>query len=99
MALATLSGGITVKLTNNHVATDLAGDVVILNLADGSYYGLNEVGSYIWKLLQSPMTVQDICVSVAAEYDVDERTCRDDVFELLETLAKKSLVEMIDEDA
>ncbi len=86
-----------ISLSRDQVSTDLAGEAAILNLVDGVYYGLNEAGAFIWRMLQEPKTVADICAGMMAEYDVDSDRCEMDVLELLEELQSKGLIEVRNE--
>jgi Coenzyme PQQ synthesis protein D (PqqD) len=81
-----------ISLSNNQVSCDLAGEAAILNLADGVYYGLDQVGAFVWNMLGAPRTVADLCAGVIAEYDVDPEQCERDLLILLEDLASKGLV-------
>ncbi|PLZ30345.1 PqqD family protein, partial [Fischerella thermalis WC542] len=51
------------------ISSDLGGEAVILNLKSGVYHGLNEVGTLIWNLIQTPKTVKDIKAAILAEYE------------------------------
>jgi hypothetical protein len=84
----------TVLQTGNQVATDLADEVVILNLASGVYYGLEGVGARIWRLIREPVAMEAVVEAILSEYDVDREACRRDVQELLERLAAEGLVEV-----
>lgn len=68
------------------------GEVVILNLKDGVYYGLNVVGGRIWELIQQPMTVRELQSVLIEEFDVDEQQCYRDVVRLLGDLAARDLI-------
>jgi len=46
------------------ISGDLGGEVVILGLAEGVYFGMNEVGAHVWQALQEPRTVADVVDSV-----------------------------------
>jgi hypothetical protein len=78
----------TIVVANNQQVTgDLPdGDVVILSLKDGVYYGLNEVGARIWKLIQQPVRVSQVNQVLLGEYDVDAEKCYQDVVRLLNEL-------------
>lgn len=76
------------------LSSELGSEHVLLNLQDGTYYGLEEVGGDIWKLLQTPIAVADICRSLVDAYDVDPERCREDVLKLLGELAERRLVEI-----
>jgi hypothetical protein len=79
-------------VSTEQVSTTLGGEVVILGLQDSVYYGLEEVGTLLWSLLQTPRSVADLVEAVVAEYDVDPAAAVDDVRALLNDLASRRLV-------
>jgi Coenzyme PQQ synthesis protein D (PqqD) len=91
---ALISQDSIVIVSQDQVSSDLAGESVILNLKDGTYYGLNELGSVIWEFIQEPKTVADICDSILQEYEVDADTCNSSVQTLLNDLVNAQLVEI-----
>ena len=60
-----------VKVADEQVSCDLAGEAVILHLKSGEYFGLNEVGARIWNLIQEPKRVDAVLESVLEEYEVE----------------------------
>lgn len=89
-----ISEASTVIAIKEHVSADLAGEVVILNLKSGVYYGLNEVGAHIWQLIQQPKTVTTIRDTLLQEYEVDSDRCQRDLLGLLHELAAMGLIEV-----
>jgi len=87
-----------ITVSNEQVSCELAGEAAILNLADGIYYGLNEVGAAVWKMLQEPRTVDQICLGVMDQFDVDAERCERDVLELLRDLRSRGLIEIVGGD-
>ena len=85
----------TVRVSPNQVSSDLDGESVILDLASGKYYGLDEVGAFIWKLMQTPIQVQALRDALLAEYDVTPEDCAQDVLDLLQQLQTAGLVEVM----
>ena len=83
-----------VSTVKHQVSCDLSGEIVILNLENGVYYGLNAVGARIWQMLEEPRSVKEICSSLLAEYDIDPHVCETQLFELLHDLASNGLVEV-----
>ncbi len=63
-----------------------------MSIENGAYFGLNKVLSRIWKIIESPVTVAQICVTLQEEYDVAQDVCTRDVIEILDTLAEKKLI-------
>ena len=82
--------------TVDHVACEVAGQTVILSLPQGVYFGLDDVGSTIWKLLQQPTTAEAIRAALVLEYDVDPDRCEGDVRRLLGEFAHHGLIRFED---
>jgi Coenzyme PQQ synthesis protein D (PqqD) len=80
------------------LASDLAGELVLLNLADGVYYGLDAVGAHIWRLLDTPRTVRALVDDVVALYTVDRTRCEDDVLSFLGDLDSRGLLAVVGPD-
>jgi Coenzyme PQQ synthesis protein D (PqqD) len=85
-----------VVAANDVLSSELGAEHVLLNLRDGIYYGLEDVGSDIWKMLQKPVPVGDICNAIYETRDVDPERCRRDVLKLLDELVERHLVELRD---
>ncbi|HET7234590.1 MAG TPA: PqqD family protein [Longimicrobium sp.] len=83
-----------VVAARDQVSAGLEGEAVILNLADGVYYGLDGVGARVWELLSTPRPAAEIRDAVAAEFGVDAATAWRDLEGLLAELATKRLVEI-----
>jgi len=77
------------------VAAEVDGEIVALNADKRTCYGLNKVGSRVWKLIAEPSRVGDICASLVREYDVDEATCERQVLKLLEELHGEELIDAV----
>ncbi len=88
-----------VVAAGDYLSCDLAQEAAILDFKSGLYYGLDEVGAHIWKLVSQPLRVSDIRDALLAEYEVDAEACERDVIALLSELAAKGLVEVRNESA
>jgi hypothetical protein len=80
------------------VFRDLEGEAVILDLATGTYFGLNEVGTRVWRLVDEGRDAAQIVEAVAAEYDADRVTIEQDVARLLDALSARRLIEWAGSD-
>jgi hypothetical protein len=92
--LMRISNRSVIATVKHQVSCDLAGEVVILNMKDGFYYGLNGVGARIWSLLEEPRRVADIQETLLDEYEVDPQVCETHLMALLKDLAAHGLVEI-----
>jgi len=85
-----------VVASSDQVASDLGEEVVILNLKDGIYYGLDAVGASVWGMLQEARQVGSILDALLAEYDVEPTRCEQDLLDLLASLKAAALIEVKD---
>jgi hypothetical protein len=89
-----VSGDSTVVAAKDQVSSDLGGEVAILDLKAGVYYGLDAVGARIWSLIQEPRTVNEIRDILLEEYEVEPERCERDLLVLLQRLADEGKIEV-----
>ncbi len=78
-----------------HVLTRIVdGELVLLNLDNEQYYGLDAVATMIWRAVTTAGTMQAALQEIRDEYDVDEEVLARDVATLLEELTARGLVEL-----
>lgn len=75
------------------VAAELGEGLALLNLATNEYFSLNEVGAFVWTVLQTPKPRSDIVRAVMEAYEVAESACAGDIDLLLEELRHAALAE------
>ena len=54
---------------------------------------LNEAGAFLWQLLESDTTIDDVVSEMLKQYDVDEATAQKDVEKFVAQLREASLLE------
>ena len=81
-------------LAPDQVSCDLDNEATILNLKTGIYFGLNEVGAHVWRLLEKPRSLAELRAAVTAEYEVEPEQCERDLRALLVELVDHQLVEI-----
>jgi hypothetical protein len=77
------------------VAAEVDGEVVMLSERAGAYFGLDAIGSEIWKLIAQPRRVSDLCRSLSPRYDIDADTLIRDVTCFLDELLARKLVRLV----
>lgn len=80
------------KREDQIIAQEGVSDFLLLNMRDGNYYSLNEVGGRIWALCDGKHTVEQIVEALAAEYDATTETLTSDALELLDELRDHKLI-------
>ena len=76
----------------NLVAANIDGDLVMMSIEQGEYFGITGVGSRVWELLATPTTVADIARVICTEYAVEEAACQADMQTFVEELIQLGLV-------
>lgn len=71
---------------------NLAGETAIIHLESGNYFGLDEVGTRIWTLIQEPKRIDDILDVLLSEYEVEAAEGERDLLDLLRRLHDEALV-------
>lgn len=80
-------------INDDHVVSrELEGEAVMLNLESGVYFGLDEVGTRIWALIQEHRSLRKVFEAMLREYDVAPSTLESDLLRLVEQLWAKGLV-------
>ena len=78
-----------------HVASrDLDGELVLLNYDSETYYGLDEVGTRMWEVLQEAPSIEAAIGRLLEEFDVTDERLREDVEQLVGRLVDGGLVEL-----
>jgi hypothetical protein len=88
-----------VYLQPDQVSCQLGDDHVILSVSTGVYFGVNALGSFIWKAMTDAKTVRAIRDAVLAQYDVTPERCEQDLFGLLSRLSAERLITVRDPSA
>ncbi|HEX2516503.1 MAG TPA: PqqD family protein, partial [Chloroflexota bacterium] len=66
-------------VTDRVVAAELDDESVLLDVSSGLYYGLDEVGSRIWTLLNEALDLETIVSRLTDEYEAAPDELRRDV--------------------
>lgn len=78
------------------LSRELEDETVLLDLASGTYFGLNEVGASIWALLKEEASVAELREAILRQYDgVTVETASKDLEHLLGDLERRGLIEVV----
>ena len=84
-----------VKRADHQIGAEVDEEVVLMNLNRGYYYGLGEVGTVIWRLLEQPCSIGELCDRLQSDFEVDRITCENDVIEFIDKTLDEGLVEVV----
>jgi hypothetical protein len=74
------------------IQSNIADEVVMLDVDSGFYFGLNSVGSVIWSYLKEPISLQELIEKMMNQFDVDPLTCEKETGEFLMQLLEKNII-------
>ena len=73
-------------------ATRMGDETVLVSIRTGSYFGLDDVGTFLWAQLEEGASPEEACAALCQEYDVGEETARQDVQRLFTELQTNGLI-------
>lgn len=77
---------------------ELDGETVVLDPDRGTYYGLNEVGTAIWRALQvsdDPRPLDEVHAELLRDYEVEAEELWNDLLALIRELDERGLVDVV----
>jgi hypothetical protein len=77
------------------VTAEVGDTLIMLSVANGQYYGLNDIATAIWQRLEAPTTVADLCAALQQVFDVSPQRCEAEVLGFLQQLHAKDLVHIL----
>jgi hypothetical protein len=70
------------------------GEIVMMSVEQGRYFGLDDIGSDIWGRIEPPCSFAALIEALAAQYDADHATIAADVQGLLVSMAAQDVVRL-----
>lgn len=77
------------------IHTDMGDETAMMDNEKGLYYGLDDVGSRLWALVEQPVAVRHLCDQLTSEYSVGPERCLEEVTQLLDDLLNRGIVEVV----
>ena len=74
------------------IAADVDEEIVIMSIAKGHYFGLDDIASDIWRRIERGCSLPELLDGLARDYDAPRETMEKDVTLLLWRMAEQGLV-------
>ena len=84
----------TARINDDAVFRELDGESIVLNLQTGTYFGLDEVGTRVWQLIEQYGALHAVRDALVAEFEVEPETAGRDLAQLVSDLADRGLVDL-----
>lgn len=80
------------KIADGIVISEINNESVMLNLATGNYFQVNELGSLIISALSEYSTINDLNKKIIKDFDVTTDKCKEDLLAFIKDLESKKLL-------
>ncbi|MBN8837092.1 MAG: PqqD family protein [Sphingobacteriia bacterium] len=91
--MITLSEQTVIQRNDTRFLCSALGDeMVMMDMENGDYIGINNVGTDIWSILEKPASIKDIVNHLLTGYDVSEEQCTKEVHAFLIKMHEQNLL-------
>ena len=79
------------------MAAEAGQDLVMVNIANGMYYGVSDIAREVWVAIEHPKKVSDLIDDLLATHNVDRARCEAEALSFLEDLLSEHLLQVTNE--
>jgi len=76
------------------IHANIDNETMLMSLSNGEYYGMNDIGSKIWELLENSMSVAELISELTNIYELTAKQCEQDIQPFLTSLHDKDIIEL-----
>lgn len=80
--------------TPDILTSEVDGELVMMDVGSGTYFNLDPIGTDIWRRLESPASIGELCAALQHDYDSDVATIQHDVQAFAGEMLKKGLLRL-----
>ena len=92
METTTLKQSDVIQLEPSLLYSKVGDEIVLLTIESGKYFKVDAVGSRIWEIIKTPISIENLCGQLVAEYDVSYEQCLRDISPFLEKINRDNLI-------
>jgi hypothetical protein len=74
------------------LTVEMDGDLVMMSIERGDYYGVSGIGPFVWKLIDTPATFMALVDAIVENFEIDAETASADLQIFLGELTKNGMV-------
>ena len=83
-----------ISRSSSVLTAEVNGEIVMMSIQQGQYFGLDDIGSDIWKRIELPCSFATLIDGLTVDYDADRATILADVHRLLLRMAEQNVVKL-----
>ena len=63
-----------------------------MSIENGSYYGMNPTGNYIWNLLEQEKSIADLLENIAKTFTLSQEQCENEVLPFIQKMIDEKIL-------
>lgn len=85
------------KIKEGYILREVLGNFIVVAVGDAALdfngvISLNETGAFLWNVLAEDVTEEGLLKALTDEYEIDEKTAKDDVSKFLDKLREAEIL-------
>ena len=76
---------------SKYLANKLGEEMIMMDVSNGDFVSLNNVGAEIWNLTEQPITIKELMRQLMTIYDISEVQCSNETMDFLQKSIAKQL--------
>jgi len=88
----TLTADTMIVRSGTALSTEVDGEAVLIGIETGRYYGLDAVGTAIWKRIEQPCRFDALCAGLVEAFEGDPARIEGDTRTFLAALVERDLI-------
>ena len=87
-----LSLSTKVYKNKNIISNQIDGETVIMRIEENDYFQLDETGTYIWNIIDKPISVIEISDKIIEHFGISREQSENDMLNFINELSRKKIV-------
>lgn len=83
-----------VVVRSEPLKAEVDGEIILMSVANGLYFGLDDIAGDIWRRLARPIRADALCAALSVDYEGEPAVIERDVLTLLNKLAERGLIDV-----
>jgi len=76
----------------NIISNQIDGETVIMRIEENDYFQLDETGTYIWNIIDKPISVIEISDKIIEHFGISREQSENDMLNFINELSRKKIV-------
>ena len=87
--------GKKIRILKKPEVSELDGEKVMIDFTNGKYFMIKGAGNDIWDEINDGVQVSEIVEALLQEYDVERKTCENEVWKFLKQMEEYKFIELV----